>query len=48
MTAQTQTTPVQAIQLKHPPLGQRRIIERLRYHSCLLRDYPYRRFSHSC
>ena len=29
MTAQTQTTPVQAIQLKHPPLGQRRIIERL-------------------
>ena len=29
MTTQTQTTPVQAIQLKHPPLGQRRIIERL-------------------
>lgn len=29
MTAQTQTIPAQAIQLKHPPLGQRRIIERL-------------------
>lgn len=29
MTTQTQTTPVQAIQLKHPPLGPRRIIERL-------------------
>ncbi len=29
MTAQTQTTPVQAIQLKHPPLGPHRIIERL-------------------
>lgn len=29
MAAQTQTTPVQAIQLKHPPLGQPRIIERL-------------------
>ena len=48
MTAQTYTTPVQAIQLKHPPLGQRRIIERLRYNSCLLWHYPYRRFSHSC
>jgi len=33
MTTQTQTTPVQAIQLKHPPLGQRRIIERLRFMS---------------
>ena len=29
MTAQTQTTPVQAAQLKRPLLGQRRIIERL-------------------
>ena len=29
MTAQTQTIPAQAIQLKHPPLGPRRIIERL-------------------
>lgn len=33
MTAQTQTTPVQAIQLKHPPLGPRRIIEHLRFMS---------------
>jgi hypothetical protein len=33
MTAQTQTIPAQAIQLKHPPLGQRRIIERLRFMS---------------
>ena len=29
MAAQTQTIPAQAAQLKHPPLGQRRIIERL-------------------
>lgn len=29
MTAQTQTTPAQAAQLKRPLLGQRRIIERL-------------------
>ena len=33
MTAQTQTIPAQAIQLKHPPLGQPRIIERLRFMS---------------
>lgn len=33
MTAQTQTTPVQAAQLKRPLLGQRRIIERLRFMS---------------
>lgn len=33
MTAQTQTTPAQAAQLKRPLLGQRRIIERLRFMS---------------
>ena len=33
MAIQTQTTPVQAIQLKHPPLGRRRIIEHLRFMS---------------
>ena len=33
MTTQTQTTPVQTIHLKHSPLGQRRIIEHLRFMS---------------
>ena len=33
MAAQTQTIPAQAAQLKHPPLGQRRIIEYLRFMS---------------
>ncbi|GEM_PF-1193221 len=33
MTTQAQTIPAQAAQLKHPPLGQPRIIERLRFMS---------------